>query len=123
MFVQEIGLVHLWPYFITRGWKRRCPTFLARLRRRAFQWHTMAGAPIGRVRMADSNKRMGRPRPQDEIEEIDQIFPGGDPFAYGVEPNQPTLEALVRHRVEQHFVARPIPVDELFMPLPSASGT
>ena len=43
----------------------------------------------------------------DEIEEIDAVF-GGDAFPYGIEPNRPTLEALVRYMVEQHFIARPI---------------
>ena len=38
-----------------------------------------------------------------EIEEIDAVF-GGDAFPYGVEPNRPTLEALVRYMVEQHFI-------------------
>jgi 4,5-dihydroxyphthalate decarboxylase len=60
---------------------------------------------------------------QDEIEEIDQVFPGGDPFAYGVAPNRPTLEALVRYMVEQHFIAKPIPLEQLFVPLPGASGS
>jgi 4,5-dihydroxyphthalate decarboxylase len=59
---------------------------------------------------------------QDEIEEIDQVFPGGDPFPYGIEPNRPTLEALVRYMVEQHFIAEPIPLEQLFVPLPGASG-
>lgn len=60
---------------------------------------------------------------QDEIEEIDQVFPGGDPFPYGVEPNRPTLEALVRYMVEQHFIAAPMRIEDLFVPLPGASGT
>ena len=60
---------------------------------------------------------------QDEVEEIDQVFPGGDPFPYGVEPNRPTLQALVQYMVEQHFIAEAIPVEELFVPLPGASGT
>jgi 4,5-dihydroxyphthalate decarboxylase len=60
---------------------------------------------------------------QDEIEEIDAIFPGGDPFAYGVEPNRPTLEALARYMVEQHFIPRAMPIEELFVPLPGESGT
>jgi 4,5-dihydroxyphthalate decarboxylase len=59
---------------------------------------------------------------QDEIEEIDQIFPGGDPFPYGIEPNRPTLEALLRYMVEQHFIAEPIPLERLFVPLPGARG-
>jgi 4,5-dihydroxyphthalate decarboxylase len=57
----------------------------------------------------------------DEIEEIDEVF-GGDAWPYGVEPNRPTLEALVRTMVEQHFIARPIPVEELFVPIYSESG-
>ena len=40
-----------------------------------------------------------------EIEEIDAVF-GGDAWPYGVEPNRPTLQALVRYMVEQHFIAQ-----------------
>ncbi|MPZ40334.1 MAG: ABC transporter substrate-binding protein [Rhizobiales bacterium] len=58
----------------------------------------------------------------DEIEEIDAVF-GGDAFPYGVEPNRPTLEALVRYMVDQHFIARPIPVDDLFVPIQGNFGT
>lgn len=57
----------------------------------------------------------------DEIEEIDAVF-GGDAFPYGVEPNRPTLEALVRYMVEQHFIARPIPLDDLFVPIQGNFG-
>jgi 4,5-dihydroxyphthalate decarboxylase len=53
-----------------------------------------------------------------EIEEIDEVF-GGDAWPYGVEPNRPTLEALVRYMVEQHFIAKPIPVADLFVPIHS----
>jgi 4,5-dihydroxyphthalate decarboxylase len=56
---------------------------------------------------------------QDELEEIDDVF-GGDPFVYGVEPNRPTLEALVQYMHEQDFIAEAIPIEELFVPLPSA---
>jgi len=59
---------------------------------------------------------------QDEIEEIDDVFPGGDPFSYGIEPNRPTLEALMRYMVEQHFIAKPIPVEQLFVPLSGVTG-
>jgi 4,5-dihydroxyphthalate decarboxylase len=73
-----------------------------------------------RLRYAGSLAAM-LPWLQDEIEEIDEVFPGGDPFPYGVEPNRPTLEALVRYMVEQHFIAQPIPVENLFVPLPGAT--
>ena len=51
-----------------------------------------------------------------DVEEIDDIF-GGDPWPYGVEPNRPTLEAFVKMLVDQDFIERPIPVEDLFAPL------
>jgi 4,5-dihydroxyphthalate decarboxylase len=58
----------------------------------------------------------------DEIEEIDEVF-GGDAWPYGVEPNRPTLEALVEYMADQHFIPQQIPVDDLFVPIPSGLGT
>jgi 4,5-dihydroxyphthalate decarboxylase len=52
-----------------------------------------------------------------EIEEIDEVF-GGDAWPYGIEPNRPTLKALVQYMLEQHFIAKSIPIEELFIPLP-----
>jgi 4,5-dihydroxyphthalate decarboxylase len=72
-----------------------------------------------RLRYAGSLAAM-LPWLQDEVEEIDAVF-GGDPFPYGIEPNRPTLEALVRYMVEQHFIPEPIAVEQLFVPLPGAS--
>ena len=74
-----------------------------------------------RLRYAGSLAAM-LPWLQDEIEEIDEVFPGGDPFPYGVEPNRPTLEALVRYMVEQHFIPKALAIEELFVPLPGAIG-
>lgn len=54
-----------------------------------------------------------------DIEEINEVF-GGDPFPYGIEPNRPTLEALVQYMAEQHFIPQPIPIAELFVPLATA---
>jgi 4,5-dihydroxyphthalate decarboxylase len=51
-----------------------------------------------------------------ELDEIDRTF-GGDPWPYGIEPNRPTLEALVRYMAEQSLIKAPIPVDELFVPV------
>ncbi len=50
-----------------------------------------------------------------DIEEIDELF-GGDPWAYGVEPNRPTLEALVTYLHDQGFISKPIPIEQLFQP-------
>jgi 4,5-dihydroxyphthalate decarboxylase len=52
-----------------------------------------------------------------EIEEIDAVF-GGDAWPYGIEPNRPTLQALVQYMLEQHFIAKAIPIEDLFIPLP-----
>ena len=51
-----------------------------------------------------------------ELERIDEVF-GGDPWPYGVEPNRPTLEALVRYMAEQSLIKAPIPLEDLFVPI------
>ena len=51
----------------------------------------------------------------DDIEEIDELF-GGDCWPYGVEPNRPTLEALVSYMAEQGLIAEPVPIEKLFVP-------
>ena len=40
---------------------------------------------------------------------------GRDPWPYGIEANRPTLEALVQYMVEQSFIAKPIPIEDLFV--------
>jgi 4,5-dihydroxyphthalate decarboxylase len=57
-----------------------------------------------------------------EVEEVDALF-GGDAWPYGIEPNRPTLAALVRYMVEQDFIARAMPIEELFVPLSAASAS
>jgi 4,5-dihydroxyphthalate decarboxylase len=51
-----------------------------------------------------------------ELDEIDEVF-GGDPWPYGIEPNRPTLEALVRFLADQSMIAAPVKVDDLFAPV------
>ena len=53
-----------------------------------------------------------------EIDDIDAVF-GGDPWPYGVEPNRPTLEALVRYLAEQGIIAKAPRVEDLFAPVQS----
>ena len=52
-----------------------------------------------------------------ELDEIDEVF-GGDAWPYGVEPNRPTLEALVRFLADQSMIAAPVKLDDLFVPVP-----
>lgn len=51
---------------------------------------------------------------QRDIEEMDEVF-GPDPWPYGVAANRPTLDALMRYSVEQHYIERPIPLEALFV--------
>lgn len=49
------------------------------------------------------------------IEEEQAVF-GKDWYPYGVEPNRPSLEALLQYNYEQGLTPRPIEVEELFAP-------
>jgi 4,5-dihydroxyphthalate decarboxylase len=51
-----------------------------------------------------------------DIHEVDEVF-GGDPYPYGIEANRPTLQGLVDYMAEQDFIARRIPLEELFVPV------
>jgi 4,5-dihydroxyphthalate decarboxylase len=50
-----------------------------------------------------------------DIEELDSLF-GGDCWPYGIEPNRPTLEALVTYMAEQGLIPQSIPIEQLFVP-------
>jgi 4,5-dihydroxyphthalate decarboxylase len=51
-----------------------------------------------------------------DLDEIDEVF-GGDCWPYGIEPNRPTLQALIDYMVEQGIIAAPLQVDDLFVPV------
>lgn len=51
-----------------------------------------------------------------DIDEIDDVF-GGDPWPYGLEPNRPTLEALVAYLSDQAIIDKPLPIETLFVPV------
>ena len=50
-----------------------------------------------------------------DLDEIEDVF-DGDPWPYGIETNRPTLEAEVQYMVEQHYIAKAMPIEELFAP-------
>jgi 4,5-dihydroxyphthalate decarboxylase len=52
------------------------------------------------------------------VQEIDELF-AGDPSPYGIAANRPTLDALVQYMAEQDLIARPLPLEDLFVPLPA----
>jgi 4,5-dihydroxyphthalate decarboxylase len=51
----------------------------------------------------------------DDVQEIDDLF-GGDCWPYGIEPNRPTLEAMVSYMVDQGLIPDKIPIEKLFVP-------
>ena len=51
-----------------------------------------------------------------DLDEIDELF-DGDPWPYGVEANRPTLEAYIKYMVDQDFIAEPMPIESLFLPV------
>jgi 4,5-dihydroxyphthalate decarboxylase len=50
-----------------------------------------------------------------ELDEIHEVFKG-DPWPYGIEPNRPTLDALVTYLTEQNLIPKKIPLEEIFVP-------
>jgi 4,5-dihydroxyphthalate decarboxylase len=57
--------------------------------------------------------RIAKPTEADEVHRrVMEIT--GNPLPYGIEPNRPALEELVRHATTQKIVTRPVDVDALF---------
>jgi 4,5-dihydroxyphthalate decarboxylase len=51
-----------------------------------------------------------------ELDEIEEVF-GGDPWPYGIEANRAALEALIRYLVDQSLIAKPLRIEDLFVPV------
>jgi 4,5-dihydroxyphthalate decarboxylase len=54
------------------------------------------------------------PTPTDAFYKRVMEITGHDPLPYGIEPNRPILEALIRHAVGQKILERPVAVETLF---------
>jgi 4,5-dihydroxyphthalate decarboxylase len=78
-------------------------------------FHDAKAKALARMRKTGAHPYM-LPWIHHDVEEINEVF-GGDPFPYGVEPNRPTLEALVQYMAEQHFIPQAIPIQDLFVPI------
>jgi len=50
-----------------------------------------------------------------DLDEIDEVF-GGDPWPYGIEPNRPTLEALMTYLADQAIIKEPMRIEDMFVP-------
>jgi 4,5-dihydroxyphthalate decarboxylase len=50
-----------------------------------------------------------------DLDELDEVF-GGDAWPYGIDPNRPTLEALMTFLSDQGIIKHPMPIEDLFVP-------
>jgi 4,5-dihydroxyphthalate decarboxylase len=71
------------------------------------------GHALGKMKYTGALRYM-LPWLPDDLDEIEDVF-GGDPWPYGIEPNRPTLEALVQYLHEQGLIKAPIALDKLFV--------
>ena len=69
---------------------------------------------LGKMRYTGALRYM-LPWLPDDLDEINDVF-GGDPWPYGIEPNRPTLEALVRYLHDQGLIKCQPKLEELFLP-------
>jgi 4,5-dihydroxyphthalate decarboxylase len=51
-----------------------------------------------------------------DIDEMHEVF-GADPWAYGLEPNRPTLEALIMYLHDQRFLEQRVRIEDMFAPI------
>ena len=51
-----------------------------------------------------------------DIDEMSEVL-GDDPWAYGLEPNRPALEALIQYLHDQKFLANKVAVEDMFLPI------
>ncbi len=51
-----------------------------------------------------------------DLEEIDEVFGGRDPWAYGIDANRHVLNAMVEMSVEQGLAKAPVSLEDLFVP-------
>jgi 4,5-dihydroxyphthalate decarboxylase len=61
-------------------------------------------------------QRLMLPWLYDEIAEMDALM-GRNAWAYGIGPNRATLEAFLQYLVDQHFLEKTAPIDDLFAPI------
>jgi 4,5-dihydroxyphthalate decarboxylase len=51
----------------------------------------------------------------DDLEEMDRVFGGDDPWPYGLDANRAHLGTFMRHLVEEAFLPQPTSLDDLFV--------
>ena len=121
----------LFPDFrkVEREYYRRTRIFpimhLVVIKRSTYEKHPAAAASLYRAFCESKDRALAKmrylgalrymlPWLAADVEEIDEVF-GGDPWPYGIEPNRPTLQALIDYMVEQSIIAAPLKIEELFV--------
>ena len=61
-------------------------------------------------------QKMMLPWLYDELADMESLM-GPDPWPYGVKKNRPILTAFMRYLVDQHFLPKAVPIDDLFAPI------
>jgi len=123
----------LFPDFreVEKDYYRRTRIFpimhLVVIRRAVYKEHPFVAESLYRAMCASKDRALEKMRylgalrymlpwlPAD-MDEIDEVF-GGDPWPYGIEPNRPTLEAVIRYMVDQGLIDAPLTVEDIFEPL------
>jgi 4,5-dihydroxyphthalate decarboxylase len=136
-FGTDPNIVRLFPDFVAieKDYYRRTRIFpimhLVAIRRTVYEKHPEVAASLYRA-LCESKRlalqkmaftgalRSMLPWLPAHLEERDAVM-GPDPWPFGIEPNRPTLEALVNYLHQQGITHRRMPVDSLFVPVPELS--
>jgi 4,5-dihydroxyphthalate decarboxylase len=135
---RDPDVVRLFPDYqaVEREFYRRTKIFpimhLVAIRRELFERHPWIANSLYKAFVASKDYALDRmrfsgatcymlPWQATHLEESEELF-GADPWPYGIEPNRPTLETLVQYMSEQNLIAAPMPIEDLFVPLPGALG-
>jgi len=97
------------------------------IRRDVYEKHPFVAASLYRALCAAKDEALAKmhylgalrymlPWLPDHLDEIDEVF-GGDPWAYGVGPNLPTLETAIRYLYDQSLIAAPVAIEDVFEPV------
>jgi 4,5-dihydroxyphthalate decarboxylase len=123
----------LFPHFaeVERDYYRRTGIYpimhLVALKRELYERHPTVAASLYQAFCQAKDLAMARLRytgalatmiswTVEQLELMDATF-GADFWPYGVEANRKTLEALVRYLVDQSLIAKPLPLESIFVPV------
>ena len=132
VFRADPDIVRLFPNYrdVERDYYRRTKIFpimhLIAIRRDVYEKHPFVASSLYNAMIESKRRQLETmhdtgelpymvPWLFDEVDEIDEVF-GGDPFPYGIEPNRPSVEALIGWLHDQGMIPERIPIESLFVP-------